>query len=104
MDYSISFVCNISVCRLDYDEKGGHTNSITASKFGIPLTITGPHFHKWEYNKQFLESDAKLIELKNASEVRGIKSFDSALRWFCNEVNVHLPHNHSIELPTEMLL
>ncbi|WP_222707634.1 hypothetical protein, partial [Ottowia flava] len=104
IDYSISLVCNVSVCRLDYDEAGGHTNSMLASRFRIPLIVSGPHFHKWEYNKQFVENDTKLLELKNAVEVRGIRSFDSALRWFCGEVNVHLPHNHSIALPTDRLL
>ena len=104
MDYSISFVCNVSVCRFDYDEAGGHTNSFIASKFGIPLIVTGPHFHRWNYNRQFVDNDTKLPELKNAEEVRGIRTFDSALRWFCGAVNVYLPHNHSIALPTERLL
>lgn len=104
LEFSISIVCGVGICRLDFDETGGHTNTI-GHLDGLPPVVNGSHFHRWEHNSRFVESYNKLPELKTAEEIPAtIHTFDAALRWFCDETQIQLPHNHHIELPPKVLI
>lgn len=103
--FTINIVYDISICRLDFDETGGHTNGFWADLDRLPMIVSGSHFHRWEINKRFIEGNGKLEELKHAELLpTTIRSFDAALRWFCDETKINLPHNHLIELPPRTLI
>lgn len=103
--FTINIVYGISICRLDFDETGGHTNGFLAHLDMLPIIVSGSHFHRWEINKRFIEGNGKLEELKHAESLpTTIRSFDAALRWFCDETKINLPHNHLIELPPRKLI
>jgi hypothetical protein len=105
MDFSISVIYGVGVCRLDFDETGGHNNGFGPHLGNLPPVVVGSHFHRWNYNARFVEGDLQLLELKNAEEIPNtIRSFDSCLRWFCDEANIALPHNHHIALPDTLLI
>lgn len=104
IEFSVSVLYGVGVCRLDFEETGGHNNGFLPNVANLPPIVVGSHFHRWDYNARFVESDLKLPELKLAEAIpNAIRSFDSCLRWFCDETNIALPHNHQIVLP-EMLL
>lgn len=95
---------NICVSRLDFDDERGHTNPIYALDAGLPPAISGRHFHRWSINTKFVNASGALEELKNAEELpSSIKKFNTALRWFCEELNIFLPHNHEITFPRILL-
>lgn len=100
-DFSISIVHSVGVVRLDFEPRGGgHRNTLLASLDGLPGIVSGTHFHRWRYNTRFVEGDGRLEELKHAEELpTAIRSFDAALRYFCGETNIQLPHGHRIDLP-----
>lgn len=98
----IKFV--VAVCRLDFEENGGHTNGFLNLE-NLPMTIQGPHYHRWSSNTRFVQGYAKLPELDNAEGLpTAIRSFDAALRWFCDEANIALPNTHQIQLPPRNLI
>lgn len=99
MDFSVCLLHGVCVCRLDFDITGGHTNSLL-TRDTLPMVVQGPHFHRWDHNKRFVEDDLRLPRLQNAESLpQTIHTFDSALRWFCDSTNIELPHGHGIELP-----
>ena len=103
-DFSISLVLGVGVTRLDFETGGGHRNTTLALADGLPLVVSGRHFHRWKHNVRFIEGDGRLEGLKHAEELPvTIRSFDAALRFFCHETNIHLPHGHLIELPRILL-
>ncbi|NGM86077.1 hypothetical protein G5B35_02020 [Parapusillimonas sp. SGNA-6] len=90
---------NICVSRLDFDD-GGHTNPLYALDAGVSPIVSGRHFHRWSLNTKFVNANGTLEELKNAEELPiKVRSFDAALRWFCEELNIFLPHDHDITFP-----
>lgn len=92
------------VCRLDFDDLQGHTNTLFAADDGLPGIVSGRHFHRWSLNTRFVMANGSLEKLKHAEELPvKIRLFDQALRWFCHETNIMLPHDHNITLP-ELLL
>jgi hypothetical protein len=97
--FSISIIFPPAVCRLDFDETDGHTNSLVDLSDGLPLLVQGTHFHRWSFNKRFFKSHGRLTQLRNAEPVQGLRSFSKALRWFCGETKIQLPYNWSVELP-----
>lgn len=102
--FSILIVYRVAICRMDFDETGGHTNGF-ANLENLPMTIQGSHFHRWSSNLRFVKGNGQLEELDNAEAIPGsIRTFDAALRWFCDEVKIALPHNHSIALPAQVLI
>jgi len=105
-EFSIGIVIeDVCVTRLDFDESEGHTNSVALPRDGVPYIVSGSHIHRWESNHRFVEWPLSLPRLRNAVELpQSIRHFESALRWFCDEMNIDLPHGHRIELPLELLL
>src|SRR5690606_4939980 len=94
----------ICVTRLDFEDGGGHTNPIYALDAGLAPMVSGRHFHRWSLNTKFVNATGALEELKNAEELpSSIRTFNAALRWFCEEVNIFLPHNHEISFPRILL-
>ncbi len=95
---------NAAVCRLDYTDET-HSNSRRIDTDNVPYSVTGPHYHSWPLNRRFFMGQPKAPELHNAEhfEMRG--SFDSILRWFCDDVNISpLLGSHLITLPTRETL
>lgn len=98
-------VGEVCVTRLDFDQTGGHTNSLLALQHGIPAVVSGKHLHRWNINKRFVTAVGHLERLEIAEAIPdNIRTFDSALRWFCDECNIQLPHNHAIALPARSLI
>jgi len=94
-----------AICRLDYEHGVIHTNTQANAQEDVPAIVKGPHYHPWLLNKRFFTTASAPIKLHNAVELQTeIRSFDSALRWFCAENNISLPHNHRIELPSRTTL
>lgn len=92
------------VSRLDFDDLQGHTNTLLAAEDGLPWVVSGRHFHRWSINRRFVMANGSLERLKHAEELPAkIRSFEQALRWFCHETNIILPHDHYITLP-ELLI
>lgn len=92
--------CGACISRLDFDDLQGHTNTLFANQDGLPNIVSGRHFHRWALNKRFIQANGSLEELKHAEELpTNIRSFDPALRWFCDELKIYLPHDHNIECP-----
>jgi hypothetical protein len=101
--FTILIIHEVAICRLDFDESGGHTNGFSQKK--LPEIISGSHFHRWSSNMQFVTDYGKLPTLKFAEALpKKIRSFDTALRWFCAEVNISLPNTHLITLPPRVLI
>jgi hypothetical protein len=105
-EFSIGIVFDdVCVTRLDFDEAEGHTNSIAIPRDDVPYIVSGSHIHRWEHNHRFVEWPLSLPRLRNAVEIPpSIRRFEPALRWFCDEMSIELPHGHRIELPPELLL
>lgn len=98
-------ICDLCVTRLDFDPSGGHTNSLLAFKDGLPAIVSGKHFHRWSINRTFVRANGHLEELENAEPLpESIRTFDAALRWFCDACAIALPHDHLIELPSRSLI
>ena len=103
--FTINLLCHVCVCRMDFDYTDTHPNTLRNPVDGVLPIIIGSHFHRWSYNRRFAESSDRLISLNNAEHLPiAIKSFDSALRWFCDETNIELPHDHWISLPERTLV
>jgi hypothetical protein len=104
-DFAISVVYSVGIMRLDFEPLGGgHRNTLLAEADGLPGVVSGTHLHRWQHNVRFVEGDGRLEELKHAEELPStIRTFHSALRYFCSEVRIHLPHGHRIELPGTLL-
>lgn len=87
------------VCRLDYTDET-HVNSQRLPSDSIPAIVSGPHYHSWPLNRRFFKGSATAPRLHNAELFSMQASFDSILRWFCQQVNI-LPLNggHLIVLP-----
>jgi hypothetical protein len=94
----------LCVSRLDFDPMQPHTNTALASLDGLPGIVSGRHFHKWAINTRFVQADGSLERLFHAEELpTSIHKFDQALRWFCSELNIELPHGHSIDYPGDLI-
>ena len=101
-DFSISLVFTVGITRLDFEQGGGHRN--TWLQDGLPMVVSGMHFHRWENNVRFVEGDGRLAELKHAEDLPNtIRTFDAALRFFCHQTNIQLLHGHHIELPRTLI-
>lgn len=97
--FSISLVHHVAVARLDVTRFEAHSNPLDALGRRIKTLIHGSHFHRWELNKQYVEAFGKLQRLHMAEPYEGSEKFMAALRWFCGELKIIVPHDVNIELP-----
>jgi len=96
--------CHTCVSRLDFNPDEPHTNTMHAQSDGLPGIVSGKHFHRWTFNKRFVDAQGGLERLRHAEELPpSVRTFDAALRWFCDEMNISLPHNHSIDYPRTLI-
>ena len=92
------------VSRLDFDPMQPHPNTMFAGQDGLPSMVSGHHFHRWSINTRFIKGDGTTELLKHAEELpTTVRTFDQALRWFCHEVNIALPHGHLVDYPGVLL-
>ena len=85
-----------TVCRLDYEPSGVHTNPMNAA---APSIVRGPHWHAWELNRPHVKIvSGKHFALPVAVEVAGPRNFDDALRFYCQQRRIDLGA-HPIEFP-----
>lgn len=92
---------NVPPCiwRLDFDPSTKvHVNDVS-DFHECPKLVTGPHSHPWRLNRQFHKGKSIPEELPLALPLDGIKSFKSALDWFCAETNITFSKNQLPELP-----
>lgn len=109
IDYPISrprgfsVTLNLPPCvwRLDYDPTPGrfHTNDVPEFH-ECSQQVDGRHYHPWQLNRRFHTGRRPPDELPLALELNeGIKSFESALHWFCGQVNITFGRNQLPSLP-----
>lgn len=98
--FRIAILCPGAVCRLDFTDEI-HSNGYRVSADGLPAIVYGEHYHSWLINKRFFKDFDHPVELRNAVAYDGGgRSFDSVLRWFCNDNNIEpLPAEHQVALP-----
>lgn len=93
---------NVPPCvwRLDFDPPWKiHTNDVPEFHECQPL-IRGPHYHPWHLNRRFHKGKNIPSELPLALPLdEGIKSFKSALDWFCAQVKITFEKGQLPELP-----
>jgi len=95
---------DLCVSRLDFDPMQPHTNTLRANDYRLPLIVSGKHFHRWSHNTRFVKGDGTLDRLLHAEELPvSVQKFDQALRWFCSEIKIDLPHGHAIDYPSDLL-
>jgi hypothetical protein len=99
--FSVSILHVTAICRLDVvppDEY--HSNPLATPGESHAAKVLGPHFHRWELNRSRIESPVtKLQRLRIAEHYAGPTKFMSALRWFCGETKIMVPHSVAWELP-----
>ena len=99
LKFRLSLCWNAAVARLDYTDEV-HANMARQHGDGIPAHVTGPHYHSWKLNRRFFVGAQIVPRLQNADVFTMRASFDSILRWFCNELNIDQPiGGHLIALP-----
>ncbi len=97
---SFSLVHGVAVTRLDVTAHENHSNPFDALGSKRPTLIRGPHFHSWELNRRFVDSARGLPRLPMAEPYLGSVKVMHALRWFCGETKITLPHGDSFDLPS----
>lgn len=98
--YSILLIHRIAIARLDVvPTTDGHTNALLLPTEDLPSVVMGPHFHRWSINRRLIESASKLQRLRMAEPYTGTLKLMSALRWFCGEAKIVVPHDVQFELP-----
>jgi hypothetical protein len=99
LKFRLSLCFHTLICRLDYTDET-HTNPLDAQKLGCALQVTGPHYHSWPLNRKYFLEYGFDVKLRIAKPFEMEASFDSILRWFCDDMNIDpLPADHLIELP-----
>jgi hypothetical protein len=80
------------VCRLDFrGADGPHYNDADRPQELPPGPIYGQHVHIWRDNRRFARYNSIPVRLPNAREMQPtIRSFDSSLRWFCDEFSIDI--------------
>ncbi len=90
---SFTITVNLPPCvwRLDFDAPPkGHTNDVPEGH-ECPRYVRGPHYHPWALNRQFHTGKRPPEELPLALPLSpAIKSYKSALDWFCSETENHI--------------
>jgi hypothetical protein len=92
-----------AICRVDFANEI-HPNSKSEPLDYVPR-IEGPHYHSWPANRRFFTAPRTPLRLHNAIDLGTPgRIFDAVLRWFCEDVRIQLPANHTIELPRQETL
>lgn len=98
---------NLPPCiwRLDFDpDTEVHHNPLDWPAQLGGYRVRGPHFHAWE-DSRHLTTAATLPDLRYARAFpSNIKTFDSALRWFCGRTKIRLSGQQRITLPPRTVL
>lgn len=113
--FSISVIAHgeIAVARLDFeapwDTHGNNAadwqDDVERFPDGRLKIIYGPHYHGWGMNRRFVATTREQLKLPNAASLpSNVRDFDAAIRWFCNQNNITLSHNHTIRLPPQRLI
>ena len=96
--WRIKLLVGRCIWRIDYVHDEHHINSLDKRDDLIDYAFTAPHYHAWEDNKRFCTHNILPIDLPNARIMPiTCRTFPNALRWFCAETNIVLPH--MIDLP-----
>ena len=99
IQYRLSLCYNAAIARLDHTDET-HPNANRIFSDYVPPSVRGAHYHPWGKNRRFFKGESKAPELHNAEPFETKGSFDSNLRWFCQELNIDQPDGrHVIELP-----
>ena len=100
LKFRLCLCYNCCICRLDYTDET-HLNAMRIAADGVPHSVQGPHYHSWAINRRFFRGASTAPKLANAGPFDLQVSFDSILRWFCQETNIEqLNGGHLIELPS----
>jgi hypothetical protein len=98
--YSVLIVHHVAVCRLDVVPSiEYHTNPLPLPGERHAAKVFGPHFHSWGLNRNRIEAPIKLQKLRMAEPYDGVVKLMSALRWFCGETKIMVPHSVNLQLP-----
>lgn len=88
------------IWRIDYVNDEHHVNSFNRPPDLIEYDFCEPHYHSWPDNRRFSTHNSLPNRLENARIMPAdVRSFDSALRWFCGQTNIDQPQNGLIALP-----
>jgi hypothetical protein len=87
MHFRLCLIASTCLCQLDYTDET-HANSFRQEADGVPIIVTGHHYHSWRGNRRFFRGSQLPLSLHNAEPYSGpTSSFDNILRWFCSEIN-----------------
>ena len=97
----IKFMMQDCICRLDNrTEEGPHYNSANRPDDLPAGPLYEGHFHSWPDNRRFASARKLPDRLPNARELPSkIRTFNSALRWFCDECSIDLSGMKIPDLP-----
>jgi len=95
--WSIVLIWPPALSRLDYTFDK-HPNPLPIRGEFHPPFVDAPHMHSWQQNKRFMTSRKTTEPIPIAVPTPPMNNFDDYLRWFCDESNILLPHNHRIQL------
>ena len=102
--FTISLLLGERIYALDYDENHRRVNAANRP-VDCPAIVVGPHVHAWDDNKHLATKTKIPIRLTIARELDSeFRSFDSAFRWFCAEINITLPHDIDLDPPKKETL
>ena len=99
IQFRLSLCYNAAVARLDHTDET-HPNTLRQYGDGLPAEVTGHHYHSWPLNRRLFRGLRKAPELGLAEPFESRGSFESNVRWFCQELNIEQPDGMNlIELP-----
>ncbi len=103
--YRLLLIVEKCVYRVDHVNNEHHTNSFDRPSDLKEYSFCEPHYHAWQDNKRFCTKFSLPSELPNARLMPvTVRTFDSALRWFCGELNIEQPQTGLITLPSRVTL
>lgn len=104
LKFSIGFVCQVEIVRLDYGKLVHHVNHDRLPQ-GVPFgRIDGPHIHSWLPNRSLFSLNHFPDELYWAVPIpQNVKGFPNTFRWICGEHNVECGREIP-DLPGDLLL
>jgi len=86
--------------RIDFVDDEPHINSFNRPSDLEEYSFSEPHYHSWADNRHLCTPATLPIQLENARKMPlGVRTFDSALRWFCAQTNIAQPAPAEIVLP-----
>ena len=95
--WSLVLIWPPAISRLDFTTRE-HPNPPQIKGECHPPSVDQPHIHPWKLNKRFMTSRKTTESIPIALPISHMKDFATYLRWFCDENNIMLPHNHCIQL------